>query len=359
MADVNDATPDGPTVADFGEDHLLARIIPLLPTGESTLIGPGDDAAMITAPDGRFVVSTDVLVEGVHFRSQWSSGLEVGRRAAAQNLADIAAMGAQPTSLVVALVIPAQLPVSWVEDLARGLAEVVDRAGAGVVGGDLSGGDQLVVSVTVHGDLAGRPPVLRSGACAGDVLALAGTAGYSAAGLALLSADGGRAAGGSRRKYPEFDQMVEIYLTPDPPLAAGPAAACAGATAMLDVSDGLLRDAGRIAHASGVRIDLDDPVHVLADDLAALTPLARELGVDPLDWVLFGGEDHSLLASFPADAVLPPQFRPVGRVRSAESSSTSDRGGCVETGVAGVAVAGRSVARPGAGWDHFSGQPRR
>ena len=154
----------GPVVADLGEAGILARITPLLPSGRDVLVGPGDDCAVLAAPDGRYCVSTDVLVEGRHFRTDWSSGFDVGARAAAQNLADIAAMGARPVALVACLVLPGATPVDWVVDLARGMALRCREAGAAIVGGDLSAGEGLVVAVTVHGDLRGRAPVLRSGA---------------------------------------------------------------------------------------------------------------------------------------------------------------------------------------------------
>ena len=320
------APSDGPLVAELSEDALLARIFPLLPRGTGTLVPPGDDAAVVAAPDGRVVVTTDVLVEDRHFRRAWSTGEDVGRRAAVQNLADVAAMGARPTSLVVALVIPGDLPVPWVEGLARGLAAECAPLGVGVVGGDLSGGPVVVVAVTAHGDLVGRAPVLRGGARPGDVVAHAGVAGWSAAGLALLEA--GR---------PELDAgLVDAHLRPVSPLAAGPAAADGGATAMLDVSDGLLRDAGRIARASGVRVELD--ASAFATDLDRLRDVASELGAVAGRWVLDGGEDHGLLATFPAGAALPEPFRAVGRVT-------------VGTGVSvdGVAALARS------GWDHFAG----
>ncbi len=335
---VNDATPSshrapsGPTVADLGEEGLLARIFPLLPVGDRTLLGPGDDAAVIAAPDGRFVVSTDVLVQDRHFRLDWSDGRAVGRRAAAQNLADIAAMGARPTAVVVSLVLPGELPVTWVADLARGLADLTGPVGAGVVGGDLSGGDTVVVAVTVHGDLEGRAPVLRSGARPGDLIALAGTVGRSAAGWAVL-ADGSATDADA--------DLIEVFRAPRPPLDAGPLAADAGATAMLDVSDGLLRDAGRIARASGVVLDLGAPADVLAADLAALADAADRLGVDPVGWALTGGEDHGLLATFPQTASVPEGFRVIGRVRAAESG--------------GVLVDGRDPGALSPGWDHFGG----
>lgn len=328
MADVIDPSP-APVVADLTEEELLARIFPHLPLGAGTLLGPGDDAAVVAAPDGRFVVSTDVLVEDRHFRRAWSSGEDVGHRAAAQNLADVAAMGASPTAVVVSLVVPGDVAVAWVEGLAGGLGAACAAVGAGVVGGDLSGGPVIVVAVTVHGDLAGRAPVRRDGARPGDLLALAGTLGRSAAGLALL--DAGR---------PEVDPAsVAVYRRPQPPLAAGPAAATAGATAMLDVSDGLLRDAGRVARASGVMIDIDGAA--LAEDLAAVAGAAQTLGVDPLGWVLAGGEDHGLLATFPPGTV-PDGFRTIGRVVAADPTAT-------------VRVDGRPGAEvvAGVGWDHF------
>jgi len=319
-------------VAERDEEGLLALIGPRLPVGDRTLVGPGDDAALVAAPDGRFVVTTDVLVEGLHFRREWSSGRDVGWRAAVQNLADVVAMGARPTSVVVAVTLPGDLPVAFVAGLADGLAAVCAPLGVGVVGGDLSGGSGVVVAVTAHGDLEGRAPVLRRGARPGDVVAHAGVAGWSAAGLALLEAG-----------LPGRDAaLVAAYLRPDPPLAGGLAAAQGGATAMMDVSDGLVRDARRIAAASGVALDLDGVGEAFADDLRRLAPVATDLGVDPRAWVLGGGEDHGLLATFPPDVRLPEGFRAVGRVRAGS----------------GVTVAGAAPSQS-PGWDHFAGQDRR
>lgn len=337
------------TVADLSETELLTRIFPLLPAGTSTLLGPGDDAAVLAAPDGRVVVSTDVLVEGRHFRRAWSSGVDVGRRAAAQNLSDVAAMGARPTGLVVVLVAPADLPVAWVLDLARGLAEACEPLGVGVVGGDLSGGDQLVVSVTVHGDLEGREPVRRAGARVGDVVAHAGHLGLSAAGLAVLGGDHSPTATGTHRSAdpaggPEDGMSalaVSTYRVPEPPLALGPEAARTGATAMLDVSDGLLRDGGRLALASGVVLDLR--AGALAPAVRALAPLGSRLGVDPWAWVLSGGEDHGLLATFPPGRPLPAGFREVGLVREAGEDHPAGA----------VLLDGSAPPVHSSGWDHF------
>lgn len=321
--------PDSLLVADLAEQDLLERIFPHLPVGSRTLVPPGDDAAVVVAPDGRYVVTCDVLVEDVHFRRGWSTGEDVGRRAAMQNLADVAAMGARPVALVVGLVVPGTTPVAWVEGLARGLGAACRPLDVGVVGGDLSGGPVVVVSVTALGDLEGRAAVRRTGARAGDVVAHAGRRGWSAAGLALLSA--GRA---------DVDPgLVAAYRVPEPDLAAGPAAARAGATAMLDVSDGLLRDARRLAGASGVTLELDDPADAFPEDAARLARAAAAVGARASDWLLGGGEDHGLLATFPPDVPLPPAFRRVGSVtgRSADP----------------VLVAGRPPQAASTGWDHF------
>ncbi len=316
-------------LADLGEDGLLSAILPLLPAAPAALVGPGDDAAVLRTPDGRTVATTDVLVEGRDFRSDWSTAQDVGWKAAAQNLADVAAMGAVPTALLVALVAPPGLPVAWATGLAEGLAAACVGSGAGVVGGDLSAGDQLVVCVTALGDLQGRVPVLRSGARPGDVVAVAGGLGGSAAGLELLR----------RGRADLSPDLVAAHRRPRPPYAAGPLAADSAATAMLDVSDGLVRDLGRLARASGVSVDLGAAALREAFG-AALVGAAGALGdCDPLDWVLSGGEDHALVATFPPDVPLPAGFVAVGLVRLADDAREQ------------VLVDGRAPSV--VGWDHF------
>lgn len=318
-------------VSEVSEEELLARITPLLPRGAQTLLGAGDDAAVVAAPDSRFVVTVDVLVAGRDFRDDWTTAADIGWRATAANVADVAAMGAVPTALVTALVLPASTAVDWVVDLATGLGEACTQWRVGAVGGDLSGGDQTMVAITAHGDLQGREPVLRSTARAGDVLAHAGVLGSSAAGLALL-------AGGHETATAAAQQALAGFRRPQPPVLAGVAAARAGATAMMDVSDGLLRDAGRIAGASGVHLDLDPAA--LTGDVAGLADLAAVCGADPLSWVLTGGEDHGLLATFAPDTALPEPFRVLGAVRE---------------GPPQVTYGGGRPPVSGTGWDHFSG----
>lgn len=339
-------------VGDLSEEELLAIITPLLPRATQAPVGTGDDCAVLSFPDARTAVSTDVLVEGHHFRTEWSTGRDVGARAAAQNLADAAAMGARPVALVVGLVMPPTTPVSWVRDLALGLAQGCESCGAGVVGGDLSAGDSLVVAVTVLGDLEGRTPVLRSGARPGDLVVHAGDLGRSAAGLALLSA-GEQVMAEQHRELAHA--CLAAFRAPVPALAAGPALADAGATSMMDVSDGLLRDAGRIARASGVVIDLNDPDDL--PELSVLEPVAGlVVGHGPAaralarNWLLNGGEDHGMLATIAADASgsLPAGARVIGRVLDPHDPQAHALGNRP-----GVLLAGEP-AQERAGWDHFA-----
>src|SRR4051794_15138102 len=233
-----------------GEFGVIARVLAQAGSARAADVGPGDDAAVLRAPDARVVATTDVLVEGRHFRRDWSSAEDVGHKAAAANLADVAAMGATATALLVGLACPPDTSTTWLEGVAAGLADECAPLGAAVVGGDLvaAAGDSaaVVLSVTALGDLGGRAPVLRSGARTGDVVALAGRLGWSACGLAVL-----------RRGFTSPLAAVAGHRRPTPPYASGPAAADAGATAMCDISDGLLADAGHIADDSGVVIDLD------------------------------------------------------------------------------------------------------
>ena len=312
------------TISDLGEFGLIEAISAALPRGDRTIVGIGDDAAVLTAPDGRVVATTDLLVEGRHFRRDWSGPADIGAKAAAQNLADIAAMGAEPVALLVGLAAPGDLAVAWARDLVAGLAAECARAGATVVGGDVSGAETILLAVTALGDLGGRDPVTRSGARPGDVLAYAGVLGESAAGLALLEAG-----------LAEPAALIAAHRRPAPPYPAGPEAAALGATAMIDVSDGLLADAGHLARASGVQIDIgtgrfpEDPA--LA---AAATALGR---AGALDWVLTGGEDHALAATFPPGRSLPAYWTVIGQVRAGQ----------------GVLVNGNTVTGR-AGWNHFS-----
>ena len=318
------------TVGDVGEFTLITRIAALLPTSADVLVGPGDDAAVVRAADGRVVVTTDVLVEGVHFRTDWSSAYDIGRKAAAQNLADVVVMGAQPTALVVALVIPASTPVAWAEDLARGLASESGRAGAVIVGGDIASGPVLVISVTAFGDLQGRPPVTRGGAQVGDAVVLAGAPGRSAAGLAVLGRD-------DANLVAAYDDLVAVHRAPRPRYDAALALASLGATAMIDTSDGLASELWHLARASGKRLKMASPP---AD--SRLDACAQSLGTAAAAWVLGGGEDHAILATIPRHVL-------------AESEKWAVQIGIVESGEGVVDSEQKPI--PVTGWDHFEGAP--
>jgi thiamine-monophosphate kinase len=373
------------SVADLGEWGVIGALAGRMPAGPLTSVGIGDDAAVVSTPSGSVVAAVDLLLEGRHFLLDWASAYDIGVKAAARSLADIAAMGAVNTALLVALAAPGTLPASWPIDLADGLAAEARRAGAGVVGGDTASADLVTLSVTALGDLEGRAPVLRSGARPGDVVAVAGPLGRSAAGLALLSAGLGGAvrardsapAGFSRAPEAssgsapsggalERPDLVSAHLRPAPPYDAGPQAALLGATAMIDVSDGLVADLGHVADASGVQVEIrggtleaGSLVTAAESVLSAAGPAgtgpagtgpagtgpvgtgpagtAAPAGALALSWVLAGGEDHSLVATFPPSVTLPPRWRIIGEVRPGK----------------GVTVDG--VQHQGAGgWQHFA-----
>jgi thiamine-monophosphate kinase len=307
----------------------------LLPAGSHLVVGIGDDAAVIRAPDARVVATTDLLVEDRHFRRDWSGPFDIGRKAAAQNLADVAAMGASPTALLVGFAAPADLPAQWATDLARGLAAECARAGASVAGGDVTRSDKIMLGITALGDLAGREPVRRGGARPGDQLAVAGTLGSSGAGLALLRAG----LLGAPAGRPELDELVAAHRSPQPPYAAGPQAARLGATSMIDISDGLVQDLGHLAEASGVSVDIRTRwlAACPAVRAAALRAAAAVLGEpDWLTWALSGGEDHALAATFPDGTEVPASWPVIG----------------VVTAGSGVRVDGRERGDL-SGWDHF------
>lgn len=324
---------NGTMISEVGEFGLIAAIDDALDgqTAGGVHVGIGDDAAVVDLPGARVVVSTDMLVEGRHFRRDWSTGADVGAKAAAQNLIDIAAMGARGTTLVVALGIPADLAVEWVVDLYAGMRAEAEARGAVIVGGDVVRSDRVVISVTAMGAPTGEP-VLRSGARPGDVVAVAGRLGWAAAGLSILS-----------RGFRTPRTLVDAHRRPEPPYDAALAGAAGGATAMIDVSDGLVADLGHIARASGVAIEVDPGLLVVDDPVR---DAAAAFNADPLVWVLTGGEDHAVVATFPADADLPDGFTVIGSVSEVEDVEGLD--------APGVTVGGR-VPRGTGGHDHFLG----
>ncbi|MFC7491748.1 MULTISPECIES: thiamine-phosphate kinase [unclassified Knoellia] len=341
------------TIGSVSESELLARIIPMF--GESpfasvgVLVPPGDDAAVLTT-GGSVVVTTDSMVRGRDWRDDWSSGHDVGVKVVAQNVADVAAMGAVPTGLLVSVAADPETDLDWVIDLTRGIADAAEDAAAPVVGGDLSSAPAgtVLVAVTAFGDLEGRAPVLRSGARPGDVVAVSGSLGWSGAGLALYESGTpdpiGHGADGAHLGSLELatSLLMWFHRSPRPPWEAGPVAAGAGATSMIDLSDGLVRDGGRIATASGVELVLDESAmreHFLTG------PVELVLGGDA-GWrqVLSGGEEHSLLATF-APGSVPDDARAPWTVI----------GVVAQAGPEGPRLTVGGAVPSVTGWDHFAG----
>lgn len=295
---VSDPKPGN--LAGVGEFGLIARLAARLPQAPDVAVGPGDDAAVIEAPDGRVVATVDVMVENRHFRRDWSSGYDVGRRAAAASLADVVAMGARPTALLVGFTAPADLDVAWAEALADGLRDEAALLRASVVGGDVTASDVIAVSVTALGDLDGRTPITRAGARPGDQVVVVGRLGWAAAGLALLES--------GRPEHP----LADAHRRPEVAyVAARDLVASAEVTSMIDVSDGLLADLGHVAQASDVAIRLDSRKLAVPAELAAA---AADLNVDAVTWLATGGDDHAFAATVRGE--VPPGTTVIGEVEA-------------------------------------------
>jgi thiamine-monophosphate kinase len=352
-----------PTIGGLGESGLLREIFSRLarkaPVCSPVALGPGDDAALVRVSRGA-LVTTDTMVQGRDWRDAWSAPGDVGAKVVTQNLADVAAMGGLGTALLVTLVAPASTRVDWVSALVDGIAETAAEAGVCVAGGDLSSSEGTIsVSVTAMGELPPgvSRPVLRSGARPGDVVAVSGGLGRSAAGLEVLrrSDDGwfpSPAHGESCARW------VGYHCRPTPDLSQGALAARAGATALIDISDGLVRDAGRLAAASRVSLRLRSD---LLDHW--MRPLARVLGeTSARACVLHGGEEHVLLGTFEPSAV-PAGWSELGIVAGGDDAPDEDdapeeaertRAGQVGAGGAGDVWLDSDLV-PTGGWDHFGG----
>lgn len=302
------------------EFELIRRITDSLPQGEQVVLGPGDDAAVLRF-EGESVVTTDILVEDVHFRRAWAEAHQIGRKAVAVNISDVEAMGARPVAVVVALAVPGELRDEWVPALREGILAECEEAGVSLVGGDLSSSSHVVVSVTAFGDLAGREAVTRSGARPGDVVAVAGNVGLAGAGFAALS-----------RGFRSPRVVVDEHLTPHVPYGQGVVAALAGASAMIDVSDGLVQDLGHIAAGSRVAIDVRTSAFEVPESIERV---AAATGKEPRQFILAGGEDQALAATF-AEGDVPEGWRVIGSVAEGE----------------GVTVDGDAFET--AGYEHFA-----
>jgi len=287
------------TLQDVGEFGVVAAVTARFAQGASVLVGPGDDAAVVHMPGGEVVCSLDMLVQNRHFRLDWSSPTDIGHKAAAANASDINAMGGRTTALLVGFGGPPDLDATWVLEFADGIAAEAEGVGASIVGGDVTRADAVTISVAALG-VCEHGVVRRSGARPSDLVALAGRQGWADAGFAVLG-----------RGFRSPRVVVDAHRRPSPPYDCGPLAAELGATAMIDVSDGLLQDVGHLASASQVAIDLRSNQFEVGEPLQAV---GAALSVDPLKFVLTGGDDYSLVATFPAGTKLAEQWREIGRV---------------------------------------------
>jgi thiamine-monophosphate kinase len=279
----------------MGEFELLAALRGRLPTaGPRLVLGSGDDAA-ITVPGGAVATSVDALVEGVHFRRETASLRQIGRKALSTALSDLAAMGAEAGEAYIVLGAPEGMSEAELLELGEGMAAVAGETGTAIAGGDLTRAPVLTLAVTVTGYAARAEDfVTRGGARPGDALVVTGELGGAAAGLLLLVDPA----------LPGDDALRERQLDPTPLLAAGQALAAAGATAMIDVSDGLAGDANHVAVASDALLTIDADALPIAPGVAAIAAAADR---DPLELAASGGEDYELFAALPPGAVAAAQ----------------------------------------------------
>ena len=268
------------------EAGLVERLRELFQTSfaQGVEVGIGDDAAVISASNNKLVATLDIAIEDVHFKSLWSSPFQIGAKLTTANLADLFSMGATPKYLLVGAAISEVNNSEVITELAQGIRSVADKFEVSVIGGDLSKSEKMSLSITALGEMA-KDPITRSGASAGDLIYLSALPGLSAAGLAILER------GLDRPKY-----VVQAHLNPK---LVAPMKLIEVASAMSDISDGLVSDARNIARASKVDLNFDTNALEASPDFKDLAELATELGVDVYDWILSGGEDHFFIATVP------------------------------------------------------------
>jgi thiamine-monophosphate kinase len=268
----------------FQERDVISVLQKIFATTDSRLkVGIGDDAAIVSTQT-QSVITSDMAVEDVHFKLEWSSPFDIGRKITAANIADVLSMGGRCDYLTASVALTGNEPLQWIENLARGMKHEADLAGALIVGGDIARGQKIVISMTAVG--SAPTPVLRSGAKVGDGLYLSSLTGWSAAGLELLT-----------REISINSEVAEKALSEFSAPSLDYGINFSGATAMADVSDSVLVQAEQIAAASGVQINIDQAEISQAPEFSELARLAEELKVDIFQWILAGGEDHALLAT--------------------------------------------------------------
>jgi thiamine-monophosphate kinase len=270
----------------FTEGEVIALLAQIFATKNSKVeVGIGDDAAVVKTTE-RTVITTDMAVESVHFRREWSSAFEIGRKVTAANLADVICMGAQPTYLVVAVSLTGGEELAWIKELAEGIVFEANLVGATVVGGDLAKGEKITIAITALGEV--DKPILRSGAVLGNQIYLSNLPGWSRAGYEILS-----------RGLPINDELAERAVAEfkAPTLNYQYGQKFTGATAMSDLSDSLITQGEQMAKASAVEFSIDFELFSAATDFADLKKLAQEFGLELRDLILGGGEDHVFIAT--------------------------------------------------------------
>ena len=270
---LNEAQIIGALAEIFGTNHRGVQV------------GIGDDAAVVATGE-HTVITTDMAVEGTHFNCQWSGAFEIGRKITAANLADIYAMGATPSYLVVAVTLSGEESMEWISELAQGIKHEASSCGAVVVGGDLARGAIKVISMSALGEV--EKAVTRSGAQVGDSIYLSSLPGWSAAGLSCIE----------KSELSDLESYaVEEFCSPTLDYSMAVAFAHKGAHAMCDVSDALVIQAEQLAQASGVQLVFDAEAFKTSEEFAQLSELAEASGVDVWQWIFAGGEDHVFLAT--------------------------------------------------------------
>jgi thiamine-monophosphate kinase len=247
------------------------------------LVGIGDDAAVVKG-DAQQVITTDMAIADVHFKTEWSSAFDIGRKITAANIADVLSMGARCDYLVAAVSLTGEEELDWIENLARGMRDEANRAGAAIVGGDIARSSVITIAMTAIGHTA--HPILRSGARVGDDIFISSMTGWSAAGLELLTKE-------ISLNSPIADKALSEFSAPSLDYEVN----FLKATSMADISDALLIQAQQVAEASGVCLDIDTKLIAECDEFKELSALAQEVNSDIWSWVLAGGEDHVFLAT--------------------------------------------------------------
>jgi thiamine-monophosphate kinase len=331
---------------ELNEDELVAAIRKVL-SGESpgVIVGLGDDAAVVEAGAGSQVLTSDMLVEGVHFDRSLMSARDLGVKSIVVNVSDVAAMAGSPRYALVSLGIPPEVEAAWVIELYGGMRAACAEYALALVGGDTNRADRVVISVTVVGEVAPGRAVTRAGAHPGDLIVVTGSLGAASGGLALSRAHPtkvSRAIG-----TPWGRELLDAFARPVARVGEGQTLAQAGATAMIDLSDGLAKDLSRLCLESGVgaRIELGRiPV------CPSLSPAAELLGLDALELAISGGEDYELLATLD----LTHLERAREELAERFGVTLTDIGMIIDEGLVAEDDRGRESVLEPKGWDHFA-----